>query len=84
MEHLDLNPASLPLCITCNNDEFNLQNRKFAPKVKEIEIEVIIECYVCKKCGTPSITSTQMNGFRRSAADAYRELHNIFPKFSLL
>lgn len=65
-------------CGNCSNHTFELTTRNFTPRVKNVEVEVTAQCYVCNECGMPDMDNNQMNVFRRAAADTYRENNNLY------
>lgn len=71
-------------CSNCNKHTFELTTRNFTPRVKNEEVEVTAQCYVCKECGMPDMDSNQMNAFRRAAADTYRENNNLYTSQQIL
>lgn len=64
-------------CLKCASEKFETQRMRFSPEIKGEVVEVVVPCSVCKSCHEPLMDGKQMNNLRRSAADAYRKLHNL-------
>ena len=45
---------------------------RFNPKIKGVEVDVVVEAFVCDDCGSPLMNSAMMNELRKAAADQYR------------
>lgn len=64
-------------CLKCDSEKFETQRMRFSPERKGEAVEVVVPCSVCKNCHEPVMDGKQMNVLRKSAADAYRKLHNL-------
>lgn len=64
-------------CLKCKSEKFEKKNISLSPEIKGEKVPVSVPAFVCKKCGTASMTDQQMNVFRRVAADTYREKHGL-------
>ncbi len=64
-------------CLHCDNDKFQEKYLCFTPEIKGEQIEVTAAAFACTQCQEPLMNDTQMNAFRKAAADKYRKLHNL-------
>ncbi|MGZ3633104.1 MAG: type II TA system antitoxin MqsA family protein [Parachlamydiaceae bacterium] len=64
-------------CLNCDCEKFEKKNVRFTPEIKGEEVEVVVQSFVCAECQTPLMNGEQMNALRKSAADKYRQNHNL-------
>ncbi len=61
-----------PVCLHCENTEFEEREITANPKTKGEDIKVKAKAFVCTNCGFESMDSKQMNALRKSGVDEYR------------
>ena len=71
-------------CIECSAEEFESQNIKCSPTVKNEIVEITIVANVCQKCGLPQLSDEQVNRFRKTAIDQYRKRHNLLTSQNII
>jgi ribosome-binding protein aMBF1 (putative translation factor) len=71
-------------CLKCSHDKFVQEQTFFDPEIKGEVVRVTMPCTVCAKCKTPCVGGEEMNLLRRTAADTYRERHNLLTSEQLI
>lgn len=64
-------------CINCGNKKFDIKKVRMETLLKEDQLEVIAEAFVCTKCRHEMMNTEQMANFRVLASDTYRKKHEL-------
>jgi putative zinc finger/helix-turn-helix YgiT family protein len=64
-------------CLSCDGVKFQEKRVRFAPTVKDEQVDVVVPAFVCQTCDQPLMDSTQMNRLRKAGADEYKTRHGL-------
>jgi putative zinc finger/helix-turn-helix YgiT family protein len=71
-------------CLNCDSTNFENKKVRLSTAYAGEAFEVVVPAFVCKKCKEPLMDSKQMNVLRQTAADTYREKHQLLKSHDIV